>query len=167
MEILAAHSEEFLLVIRGLFEAYATEIEVDLCFQDFAAELTGLPGHYAPPRGRLFLARRSAVPAGCVALRPFGNEACEMKRLYVCPACRGLGIGRKLATAAIEAARVIGYPRMRLDTLGTMQAALALYRGLGFQEIPAYRHNPVPGAVFMELDLAQPRPAGPLSPPPT
>jgi len=167
MEILAAHEKPFLPAIRRLFEAYAAEIEVDLCFQGFAAELAGLPGGYAPPGGRLFLAQRDNDPAGCVALRPFDDDACEMKRLYVCPAHRGLGLGRELATAAIEAAHAIGYQRMRLDTLPSMQTALGLYRTLGFREIPPYYHNPMPGAVFMELALAPPRAAGPLSPPPT
>ena len=165
MEILAAHQKEFLPALRGLFEAYAAEIQVDLCFQGFAAELAGLPGRYAPPRGRLFLAQRNDLRAGCVALRSLGDDACEMKRLYVCPALRGLGIGRDLATAAIEAARAIGYQRMRLDTLPTMQAAIALYRALGFQEISAYCQNPVPGALFMELALAQSRTAALSSPP--
>jgi putative acetyltransferase len=165
MQILPAHDPESLPTIRSLFEAYAAEIRVDLCFQGFAAELASLPGHYAPPGGRLFLARAGDAPAGCAALRRLDGEICEMKRLYVCRPWRGQGLGRRLAIAALEAAREIGYGRMRLDTLGSMRAALGLYRALGFREIPPYCHNPVPGAVFMELHLAQPR-ATPLASPP-
>ena len=165
MQILPAHVPEHLPTIRRLFETYAAEIQVDLCFQGFAAELASLPSHYAPPGGRLFLAREGDTSAGCAALRPLEGKRCEMKRLYVCPPWRRQGIGRRLALAALDAARAIGYQRMRLDTLPSMQAALGLYRALGFQEIAAYRHNPVPGAVFMELVLAQPGSPVPAPPP--
>jgi ribosomal protein S18 acetylase RimI-like enzyme len=132
---------------------YADQLGVDLSFQDFERELSGLPGAYAPPRGRLLLAHHDGAIVGCGALRPLDDETCEMKRLYVQPAARGHGLARALATRLIDDARTIGYARMRLDTLGTMTEALALYRSLGFVEIPAYRYNPEPGTRYLELTL--------------
>lgn len=136
-----------------LFREYETSLSVDLCFQDFEAEIAGLPGAYAPPRGRLFLARRDGKPVGCIALRPLGESDGEMKRLYVRPAARGTGAGRRLVDAVLSAARETGYRRLLLDTLPEMVDAQRLYLGLGFQETQAYVHNPVPGAKFMVLHL--------------
>ena len=140
---------------RALFEAYAASLPMDLDYQDFAGELAGLPGKYAPPRGALLLARNGAGEAiGCVALRPLRDAAyCEMKRLYVRPALRGSGLGGRLARAIIEQARQAGYRAMRLDTLASMEGALSLYRRLGFVQTDAY-YAPTPaGTVFMELSL--------------
>lgn len=158
MEFLAAHVPDLIPEIRVLFREYADWLGVDLCFQNFEQELAGLPGDYAPPAGRLLLAREATGSAGCVALRPLDAQVCEMKRLYVRPAFRGHGLGRSLAIAVIDAARETGYERMRLDTFATMTAAIALYRSLGFTDAAPYRYNPFPDATYLELDLrAAPR----------
>jgi GNAT superfamily N-acetyltransferase len=135
--------------IRALLREYAAWLEVDLCFQNFEQELAGLPGDYAPPRGRLLIAEG----AGCVALRAIDSEVCEMKRLYLRPEHRGSGLGRRLVQAIIDEARSAGYRRMRLDTMPKMDSAQRLYASLGFREIAAYRYNPEPGARFLELAL--------------
>ena len=153
MEIFQAQSAEQIAQARVLFEEYAADLGVDLCFQGFEAELAGLPGAYAPPNGRLLLAVQHDEVAGCIALRALEDSVCEMKRLFLRPAFRGQGLGLRLVRAAIDEARRIGYRAMRLDTLPTMAAAAALYHSLGFRTIPAYRHNPVPGTLYMELRL--------------
>ena len=153
MQILAAHAPEHLATVRALFTEYANSIEIDLCFQSFNRELAELPGRYAPPDGRLFLAMANDHPVGCVAFRKIDDGVCEMKRLYVRPAFRGQGLGRQLAEQTLVAGRQIGYVRMRLDTLSSMTPAIALYESLGFHRIPAYYDNPSGCAVFMELKL--------------
>ena len=152
--IIRAQSPDDIEHARELFREYAAWLEIDLCFQNFEKELAELPGEYAPPTGRLFLATKGTGIAGCVALRKIGHGVCEIKRLFVRSEFRGQGLGRQLAQAIIQAAKQIGYERMRLDTLPPkMNDAIALYRSLGFVEIEPYYNNPVPGAKFMELNL--------------
>ncbi|HEX8651299.1 MAG TPA: GNAT family N-acetyltransferase [Pyrinomonadaceae bacterium] len=153
LKLVQAQSEEQIGQARELFLEYAAATGIDLCFQNFDAELAALPGDYAPPDGRLFLAVDGTQAAGCVALRKIDEETCEMKRLYVRPASRGTGAGKSLALKIIEEARSLGYARMRLDTLPSMHRAITLYRALGFQPIEPYRYNPEEGALFMELAL--------------
>jgi ribosomal protein S18 acetylase RimI-like enzyme len=149
-----ATSAEDIREVRGLFEEYAGSLEFSLCFQRFDQERAGLPGAYARPTGRLMLARVDGVAAGCVGLRQIGEGVCEMKRIFVRPSHHGTGLGRRLATAVIDEARRAGYLTMKLDTLPSMQAAIGLYRSLGFRDTTAYTHNPIDGARFMELILA-------------
>ncbi len=140
--------------VRALFLEYANSLGVDLGFQDFATEVDTLPGSYAPPRGALLLAEAGGVAIGCVALRPLEEpDVAELKRLYVQPEGRGMGVGLALMEEAVEFARHAGYRSIRLDTLPTMTAARAMYRRFGFREIPPYRHNPIPGTAYMELGL--------------
>ncbi len=153
IKIERAASADEVAQVRELFVEYGASLGFDLCFQDFDRELAALPGDYAPPAGALLLARDGDEAAGCAALRLFEAEVCEMKRLYVRPAYRGRGLGRRLAEAIIAEARRAGYERMRLDTVPFMEEANALYDDLGFREIAPYRHNPIAGARYMELVL--------------
>lgn len=154
MKLIQVKSDEEIRETRQLFEEYAAWLGIDLCFQNFDRELAELPGDYVPPGGRLLLAVEGDQIAGCVAVRKIGEDICEMKRLYVRPTFRGLGLGRTLIETAIDAARAIGYHRMRLDTLpGKMDHAIAMYRSLGFKNIEPYYDNRVAGAAFMELEL--------------
>jgi len=139
---------------RELFLEYAKSLGFSLCFQSFDKELTELPGEYAPPDGRLLLAKYDGKLAACVALHKLESRICEMKRLYLRPQFRGKGLGRALAERIIAEARQIGYHRMRLDTVEPiMKDAVAMYRKLGFSEIAPYRPNPITGAIYMELEL--------------
>jgi putative acetyltransferase len=149
-----ASTPEDLKQVRRLFRAYAEWLAVDLCFQDFEREVADLPGCYAPPAGRLLIAKVGSEVVGCVGLRPREPRVCEMKRLWVEPGFAGRGIGRALAESVIATAREIGYERMRLDTIPErMPAAQRLYADLGFREIPPYYHNPLDGVVMLELAL--------------
>jgi ribosomal protein S18 acetylase RimI-like enzyme len=141
----------------SLFREYADGLGIDLGFQGFEAELRGLPGRYAPPEGALLLAWGEAGEAlGCVAVRPLeGRRICEMKRLYVRPSARRLGIGEALVAAVIEAAEALGYGEMRLDTLPSMAPAATLYGRFGFVPIPAYYANPIPGTLYFGRKLAR------------
>ena len=139
---------------RRLVEEYAASLKVDLCFQNFAHELEHLADEYGPPGGAFLLARGDdGVHVGCVGLRRLSEGAGEMKRLYAVPAARGRGAGRLLAEGIIGAAKELGYARLLLDTLPTMQEAQGLYASLGFKPTPQYRVNPVAGSTFLELDL--------------
>lgn len=153
LKIISAETSGQIVQVRELFQEYAVFLGFDLCFQGFEAELAGLPGEYAPPGGRLLLALDDDRAAGCVALRMIAADICEMKRLFVRAEFRGRGFGRALTAAIVEEARSGGYSRMRLDTVPALVEAIALYRSLGFREIAPYYPNPIPGALFMELDL--------------
>ncbi len=143
--------------VQAIFQEYAQSLKVDLDFQNFHEELSTLPGEYAPPRGALLLAHVNGVVAGCCALRPLDqsdySNASEMKRLYVRPAFRGLGLGRQLAEAILDAARHAGYACVLLDTLDDMEAARALYEDLGFEEVPPFYHNPHAGAHYLKVNI--------------
>jgi ribosomal protein S18 acetylase RimI-like enzyme len=139
--------------IRLLFREYEKAIGIDLCFQDFESELAALPGRYAPPNGRLYIAYCNDKVTGCVGIRKLSDGICEMKRLYVRPQYRGRKIGRLLAQKTVDVAKSIGYETMRLDTLKTMKEAVALYESLGFERVDPYYDNPHPDAVYMELRL--------------
>ena len=143
--------------IREIFQEYADGLGIDLCFQQFDAELAGLPGEYQEPRGGLLMARVGGELAGCCALRPLDNadypNAAEMKRLYVRKAFRGFGLGRQLSEAILDTARRAGYACVLLDTLSEMDTARSLYDDLGFVEIAPYYHNPISGAHYLKVDL--------------
>ena len=140
-----------------IFREYAASLDVDLCFQNFEAEVASLPGEYAAPAGHLLLAFVDGELAGCAALRALSDadyaNACEMKRLYVRPAFRRFGLGRALAQALLDEARGVGYSAMLLDTLDEMESARELYTSLGFEEIPPYYFNPIAGAHYLKADL--------------
>lgn len=178
IRLFVPHAPSHLDLARAIFQEYAAGLGVDLCFQNFEEELAGLPGDYAEPRGILLLAlvdadegdsSSSAMPllerspgqwacvAGCCALRPLDAadypNAAEMKRLYVQPAFRGLGLGRQLAEGVLDAARTAGYACVLLDTLNDMESARALYEDLGFEEVPPYYHNPIAGSHYLKVDL--------------
>ena len=143
--------------VRTLFREYASSLGFSLCFQGFEAELAGLPGEYSPPAGQLLLAFCDSTPAGCVALHKLEDGICEMKRLYVRPEFRGQRLGRGLVLTLIEQARHSLYGRIRLDTIAaSMAEAVGLYRSLRFSDIPPHCRNPIPGAIYLELDLGQP-----------
>lgn len=178
--IARADGEADVAQARMLFREYAAALSVDLCFQNFESELASLPGEYAPPTGRLYLAfvtasqeggvsdqhdaptaatgisagvAGQADATGCVALRKFDSTSCEMKRLYVRPEFRGQGIARGLVEEVMQAARELKYRKVLLDTLPEMAEAQALYRSLGFREVPPYRTYTEPGVRFFELAL--------------
>jgi ribosomal protein S18 acetylase RimI-like enzyme len=155
IQILDAGSDSDYVAARGLFEEYARTVGADLCFQGFAEELTELPSMYSPPRGRLLVAWREGRPVGCVALRTLEPGVGEMKRLYVRPEARGMGLGRELASAIVDRARTDGYRSMVLDTLRSMVEARVIYRSLGFVQRAPYYPNPQPDVAFMELSLSE------------
>jgi putative acetyltransferase len=157
LQLSSPSSAHDLSLTRTIFQEYANSLAIDLCFQGFDDELTQLPGEYAAPRGALLLAWSDGVLAGCCALRPLDASdyanAAEMKRLFVRPAFRGLGLGRQLTEGILNEARQLGYACVLLDTLDDMESARALYEDLGFEEIPPYYHNPIAGAHYLKVDI--------------
>jgi ribosomal protein S18 acetylase RimI-like enzyme len=151
LRIIEATTTQHIEAARELFQEYAASLDFELCFQNFEAELTDLPGAYAPPRGCLLLALKGESVAGCVALRPLAPGICEMKRLYVREAWRGHGVGLALCKAIVQRGQALGYNSMCLDTVATMQSAISLYEGLGFREIEAYYPNPLKDVRYFEL----------------
>jgi GNAT superfamily N-acetyltransferase len=149
-----AGTPEHVEIVRTLFREYAEAIGTDLEYQGFTAELAALPAPYIPPAGALLIAKAGAGIAGCVGLRPIGGGVGEMKRLYVRAAHRKSGLGQQLVQAVIAAAREAGHRELRLDTLASMTSAQALYRRLGFVEIPPYNTAHLPGTRFYSLDLS-------------
>lgn len=153
INIIQAKTRKQIKDAKALFLEYAQSLDFNLSFQDFYKELASLPGDYSPPKGRLLITMKENRAAGCVALREFEGNICEMKRLYVRPEFRGFRIGKLLAERIIEEAKSIGYKKMYLDTVPSMKEAIQLYKNLRFKEIKPYRFNPQPGAIFMELYL--------------
>jgi ribosomal protein S18 acetylase RimI-like enzyme len=155
--LFTAATDTDLMAARELFSEYAQLPNVDLCFQNFEAELTGLPGDYSPPRGAIYLATSDGILAGCCALRPLGTldypNACEIKRLYVRSRFRRLGLGRQLVEAILDSARQAGFAYILLETLGDMKSARALYKAMGFDEIAAYHFNSISGAHYLKAIL--------------
>ncbi|CAN5249596.1 GNAT family N-acetyltransferase [soil metagenome] len=157
IQFITPDSSEQLAATRLIFLEYAKQLGIDLCFQNFEAELADLPGEYGPPGGALLLAMVDGEIAGCCGLRTLDSvdypNAAEMKRLYVRKAFRRFGLGRQLAEAMLDAARMVGYRSVLLDTLDDMESARALYAELGFVDIPPYYHNPIAGAHYLKVDL--------------
>ena len=160
IELVNAETAAQIETVRALFREYADALAVDLCFQNFDAELAGLPGEYAPPAGALLLALVDGAPAGCVAMRPLRESdhtnACEMKRLFVRRAFRRFGLGRRLTQQLMDLATQAGHSCMLLDTLDEMEVARGLYTSLGFEEIPPYYFNPNAGAHYLKVELDTP-----------
>ena len=156
LRIVEAATRDEYAVGRELFEEYARAIDVDLCFQNFTAELDRLTVMYAPPAGALLLAKAGNDVAGCVGLRKFRDDICEMKRLYVRPAFRGRHLGRRMAEEIARRAGELGYRTLVLDTLGTMEAAQRLYVSMGFTPATSYYVNPLPNVKYYSLDLQRP-----------
>ena len=153
MDLRESYDEATIEALAGLLREYETDIGVSLDFQDFEAEVSGLPGEYVPPKGCLISAWEGAALAGCAAFRPRGAKICEMKRLYVKPRFRGSGLGAALVRQLVRRAREMNYESMRLDTLPDMARAQDLYRFMGFTRIEPYYPNPVSGSTFWELML--------------
>jgi putative acetyltransferase len=157
VELLTPATPELFDATRRIFREYAAQVGVDLCFQNFDAELADLPGEYVMPGGALLLATVDGEVAACGALRPLPDvdypNACEMKRLYVRPAFRRFGLGRLLAQALMDRGLQAGYSNLLLDTLDDMEAARGLYASLGFEEIAPYYFNPIPGAHYLKATL--------------
>jgi len=157
VRLITVDTTELIASTRSIFREYAASLDVDLNFQGFEAELATLPGEYAAPAGQLLLAMVDDDVAGCGAFRPLTDvdypNACEMKRLYVRPAYRRFGLGRLMAQRLLDDARRAGYSYMLLDTLDDMESARELYATLGFEDVPPYYYNPIPGAHYLRARL--------------
>jgi len=153
MEIRIAQSAADFDTAKQLFLEYAESLGFDICFQNFEQELVDIRVQYGAPNGCLLLATTGGQAVGCAGVRRWEGGAAELKRMYLRPSARGAGAGRRLLQAALEQARQLGYRSIRLDTLPNMQAAISLYRSLGFDDIPAYRENPFEGAIYLEKTL--------------
>ena len=140
--------------VKDLFKAYLAELNEDLCFQSFDSEIGNPLYKYSTPTGALFIAYYNAIPVGCIALQPLKEvQTCEMKRLYVAPAYRKLGVGDALVKVLLQEAQSLGYTTMKLDTLERLQAAIRLYQKFGFETVTAYYDNPLPSVVYMQKIL--------------
>ncbi|NIO03850.1 MAG: GNAT family N-acetyltransferase [Proteobacteria bacterium] len=157
MKIIRAQTPTQIEEVRRLFREYEDFLGVDLCFQGFEEELAGLPGKYAPPDGAILIATDGHEVAGCVALRKLEAKVCEMKRLFVRSQYKGQGLGRILAERIIDEASQLGYSFMWLDTFARLKEAMRLYESLGFKRRKAYYQNPLPGVVYLELELNAPK----------
>lgn len=164
MNIIRAHTRKHVDEIRTLFREYEAFLGENLCFQGFEEELAGLPGKYAPPQGVLLLAMTEDRAAGCGALRKLEEGVCEMKRLFVRPEFRDLGLGRTLAQHLVDEAIRLGYSTMLLDTLDRLKRAMAIYASMGFLPTEPYYQNPLKGVVYWKLDLEQPKDRGKRGP---
>lgn len=153
IKFLEINSPEDYLVASELFQEYAKSIGVDLGFQNFNEELANLEAQYSRPHGVLYLAKSEELAVGCFAIRALDDNACELKRMYLREGARGKGVGKKMLELSIKVGKQLGYKKMRLDTLPTMQAAIGLYKSLGFYEIEPYRHNPIAGTKFLEISF--------------
>ncbi|MCK8823451.1 GNAT family N-acetyltransferase [Fuchsiella alkaliacetigena] len=154
MKIIRAEKEKEIEQVKNLFKEYAKSFDFKLDTEDFKKELSTLPGRYSSPNGRLLLCRVDDEAVGCIALRRLSEDICEMKRMYVRPDFRGAGLGKGLAKAIINEARSLGYQKMRLSTIDSMQKAISIYKSLGFKEIEPYKNAIQECAVYMELDLS-------------
>ncbi|UJR17246.1 hypothetical protein I4U23_004141 [Adineta vaga] len=155
--IVPVRSIEDLEATVNLFRSYAESLGINLAFQNFENEMATMPGKYIPPTGELLLARDlQGEPIGCVGLRTLGSSGsrcCEMKRLYILPKARGFGVGKALVKAILDTARTLGYHEIKLDTLPNMEAAIGLYKKLGFVETKAYYDTPLEETIFLVRSL--------------
>lgn len=153
MEIINAISPADFATGKRLFLEYAQSLDFNLCFQNFEQELADIQVQYGAPNGCLLLVKNGEEAVGCAGVRRWKDDIAELKRMYLQPQTRGLGLGKKLLEAALENARQLGYRSIRLDTLPTMETAIALYRAFGFSDIPPYRDNPFEGTIYLEKTL--------------
>jgi len=149
----ATSTEAYKIAIK-LIKEYVSQLGVDLSFQNFHQEIQNIEQQYARPKGVMIIVYTDKEKAiGCFGIRAFEGVICELKRMYLKKEYRGLGLGKELLAKSIELGKALGYKKMRLDTLPSMQAAIGLYKSMGFYEIPAYRFNPIEGTKYFEIVL--------------